>query len=32
MKYNYKELIGKCKNCGGCMRLEDSNFNRNRQV
>ena len=27
MKYNYKELTGKCKNCGGCMRLESIYFN-----
>lgn len=27
MKYNYTELHGKCKNCGGCMRLENNNFN-----
>lgn len=26
MKYNYKELTGKCKNCGGCNRLELENF------
>lgn len=26
MKYGYKELKGKCKNCLGCMRLEDPNF------
>ena len=26
MKYGYKELTGKCKNCLGCMRLEDPNF------
>jgi len=26
MKYNYKELTGKCKSCGGCMRLESLNF------
>ncbi len=23
---NYLELTGKCKNCGGCIRLEDKNF------
>jgi len=22
----YPPLTGKCKNCGGCMRLEDVNF------
>ena len=26
MKYGYKELTGKCKNCLGCMRLEDPSF------
>lgn len=26
MKYNYKELTGKCKNCGGCIRLESPYF------
>ena len=25
MKYNYKELTGKCKNCGGCILLESPN-------
>ena len=23
---NYSSLLGKCKNCGGCMRLEDKEF------
>lgn len=32
MKYNYTELHGKCKNCGGCIRLEDSNFRRNKRM
>ena len=28
MKYNYPELIGKCKNCYGCNRLELEDFKR----
>ena len=26
MKYGYRELVGKCKTCLGCNRLEDINF------
>lgn len=26
MKYNYEELTGKCKNCGGCILLENLNW------
>lgn len=26
MKYGYKELIGKCKTCLGCNRLENIDF------
>ena len=26
MKYKYKELTGKCKNCSGCILLENPNW------
>lgn len=26
MKYNYKELTGKCKDCSGCILLENPNW------